>query len=213
MLTLDDELIDGINEDSKKPSITYKDIMADRGIFTGISMGYPITYNALIKKFIPGNNLQNKNSAFLGWILNYSDMAQTVDVLYRGFLLHDPLKIPMTLQTQHLQSYIYDKFKQACEAIIENMPRIRKLKRINLKMINREHALFIYRNIDSLIKQYEIMYDYEKAMYLKSQITTSPFYINDNGIIKVYNIQTNELIQPELETESYFLAYFTFQNK
>lgn len=32
------------------------------------------------------------------------------------------------------------------------------------------------------------MYDYEKAMYLKSQITTSPFYINDNGIIKVYNI-------------------------
>ena len=212
MLSLDDDLVEGLNEESKKPSMTYKDVMTDRGIFTGISLGYPITYNAMIKKFIPGNNLQNKNNAFLGWILDYSDSTNTIDVLYRGFLMHDPLSIPITLQTQHLQSYIYDKFKQACNAIIENMPRIKKLKRINLKMINREHALFIYRNIDNLIKQYETMYDYEKAQYLKAQITTQPFYINDNGIIKIYNIQTSELTEPELETEAYFLAYFTFQN-
>ena len=80
-------------------------------------------------------------------------------------------------------------------------------------MISKTHALFIYKNLDNLIKQYEIMYGYENAQMMKAQIATSPFYINDNGIIKIYDMQTNELTLPELETEAFFIAYFTFKNK
>ena len=93
------------------------------------------------------------------------------------------------------------------------MPRIKKLKRLNLKMVSKTYALFIYKNLDKLIRQYEVMYGYENAQLLKAQIVTSPFYINDNGIIKIYDMQTNELTTPELESEAYFLAYFTFLNK
>ena len=190
-----------------------KDIWIDRGMFTNIGLSYPIIYNVGIKKFIPGNNLTNKNNAFMGWLLGYDDKTHMVDVLYRGFLFNEPIKIPITLQQQYMQSYIFGQFKIACDTIIENMPRIKKLKRINLKMITRTHALFIYRNLDRLIKQYEIVYGYEKAMMMKAQITTSPFYVNDNGTIKIYDIQTNELTTPDLEVSAYFLAYFTFLNK
>ena len=93
------------------------------------------------------------------------------------------------------------------------MPRVKRLKRINLKMLTKSHALFIYRNLDKLIKEYERVYGYEKAMYMKAQITTTPFYINDNGTIKIYDMQTNELTMPDLETTAHFLAYFTFLNK
>ena len=48
------------------------------------------------------------------------------------------------------------------------MPRVKRLKRINLKMLTKSHALFIYRNLDKLIKEYERVYGYEKAMYMKA---------------------------------------------
>jgi len=50
-------------------------------------------------------------------------------------------------------------------------------------------------------------------MILKAQIVTSPFYINDNGIIKIFNMQTNELTMPELESEAFFLAHFLYLHK
>lgn len=216
MLTIDDELIDEYDsqEQNTQPSkIGYNDILTDRGTFTGITSAFPITYNAILKKFIPGNNLENKNNAFLGWFIEYNDMENTIDVLYRGFLMNEITTLPITLQSRYIQSYISDKFKEACKTIIANMPRIKKLKRLNLKMITYEHAKFIYRYIDKMISYYEDMYGYEKAMMIKAQITTSPFYVNDNGIIKIFNIQTNELTIPELESQAYFLAYFTFKNK
>ena len=216
MLSLDDIIGDfndvKVSESYQKENV-YKDTYVDRGIFSNISLSYPVIYNAEIKKFIPGNSLTNKNNAFLGWLLGYDDLTHYVDVLYRGFLFKDPLKIPAILQQQHLQCYIQDQFKNATKTIIENMPRIKKLKRLNLKMISKTHALFIYKNLDNLIKQYEIMYGYENAQMMKAQIATSPFYINDNGIIKIYDMQTNELTLPELETEAFFIAYFTFKNK
>lgn len=43
------------------------------------------------------------------------------------------------------------------------MPRIKKLKRLNLKMVSKTYALFIYKNLDKLIRQYEVMYGYENA--------------------------------------------------
>ena len=67
--------------------------------------------------------------------------------------------------------------------------------------------------LDDFIARYQSMYDYVEAQKLKAQITTSPFYVNDNGIIKLYNFQTNELTIPDLESEGFFLAYFTFMNK
>jgi len=62
-----------------------------------------------------------------------------------------------------VQCYVWDQFKLAANSIIENMPRIKKLKRLNLKMVSKTYALFIYKNLDKLIRQYEVMYGYENA--------------------------------------------------
>lgn len=102
MLSLDDiigdtgEITTTSSNQSNKD--LYKDVFVDRGVFSNISLSYPVIYNARIKKFIPGNSLTNKNNAFLGWLIGYDDNTQYVDVLYRGFLFKDPVKIPINLQ-------------------------------------------------------------------------------------------------------------------
>lgn len=215
MLSLDDERFNGSLSENKNniyDNSIYKDLYIDKGLFNHSGSTYPIIYNANIKRYMPVHNVSKAGNAFLGWLIKYNDMTHFVDVLYRGFLYNTPLKIPNILQEQYIQCYIYDSFQTACKEIIKNMPNIKKLKRINLKMITKQHALFIRENLDKLIQHYEIVYNYEKSQILKAQITTTPFYINDNGIIKLYNFQTNELTMPDLETEGYFLAYFTFFN-
>lgn len=205
--------LDDIDEYSCIESKRKEIELPSKGIFECISIGYPILYSSEFKQFTPGNKkILNNNGAFLGWYIKYHD-NNLVDVLYRGFLLQDPLKFSLNLQERYLQSYIQNQFEIACNSIIENMPRVKRLKRINLKMITKEYTLYLYRNLDKLIDNYESLYGYEKAMYLKAQITTSPFYINDNGIIKVFDIQTGEFTEATLDSEAYFLAYFTFLNK
>ena len=208
-MTLDDDLY----QDSDIQPVSPSKVFNKRGIFQGLSLGSPIVYNTSIKKFIPGFDVSNKNNAFLGWYLNFDDETKIVDVLYRGFLLKEPLHIPFTLQSRNLQTYINEQFKIAAKSISENMPRVKKLKRLNLKMMTYEQAIFLYRNIDAMIRKYEDIYDFQKAGYLKAQITTSSIYVNDNGIIKVFDMQSSEFTLPELETEAYFLAYFSFENK
>lgn len=157
------------NDFSELPNDLYDSVLDDnRGIFSGIRLTYPIIYNISLNRFIPGNNLANKKSAFMGWMINYNETNSLVDVLYRGFLFNEPLKISINLQEKYIQGYIYEQFMLAKNTIIENMPKIKKLKRINLKMITKQHALFIYKNLDNLIKQYEIVYGYEKSMILKA---------------------------------------------
>ena len=209
-ITLDDFIDEGPVTNNE---YAYKPVFDSKGMLNDINLCQPIIYNVSLKRFIPGRNLTNKLNAFLGWVIKYDKTSNLVDVLYRGFLFKDPVKISTQLQQKYIQEYVYGQFEQARDSIIENMPRIKKLKRINLKMITKQQALFIYRNFDSLIDYYEMMYGHEKSMFLKSQIATSPFYVNDNGTIKIYDMQTNELKTPDLETEAYFLAYFTFLNK
>lgn len=208
MIYLDDDIEEYVDE----PVLEKKNFSRKKD-FDGIDLGYPILYDIEQKRFLPFPKLQKNETAFLGWMLNYDDLTNIIDVLYRGFLMNDYVKFPMTLKPIYIQSYIMGEFQKATNAIIEQMPRIKKLKRLNLKMPTREHAIFIYNNLNTLIKNYEFIYGYEKAGYFKAQLTTSPFYINDNGIIKIFNMQTNELKVPDLFDEAYFLAYFSFLNK
>ena len=101
MISIDDVFQENENHEYvPKESIednSYKDIWVDKGMFSCITPGYSIIYNAGIKKFIPGNTLTNKNNAFMGWLIKYDDMTDMVDVLYRGFLFNEPLKMPITL--------------------------------------------------------------------------------------------------------------------
>ena len=95
---------------------------------------------------------------------------------------------------------------------MKNMPRIKKLKRINLKMLSKDQACLLYNNFDKIISGYIDLFGYEYGEMLKAQIVTTPFYINDNGIIKIYHFESNELTIPEFEGANYF-CYFTFTYK
>lgn len=172
----------------------------------------PIVYNTDLKQFIICNKI-NENNAFIGWVLDYNQDTKFINVLYRGFLNKEPLKFSMTLKPMFIQSYISSEFEKMKFTIKENMPRIKKLKRINLKMLTKEYAIHLYTYLNDYINIYEILYGYIEAQKLKAQIATTPFYINDNGIIKLYNIWSNELTIPDLESEGFFLAYFTFMNE
>ena len=206
-MSIDDiELEEGFVPTIKKP------IFRDRGPFNNVGITHSIVYNIVSKRFVPGYTINDIN-AFMGWLIDYDENTDLVDVLYRGFLMKDPLRFSLGLKPYYIQTNIEESFKHAAESIIEKMPRIKKLKRLNLKMITREHALFIYHNLEDIINYYQNLYGYEKAQIFKAQLTTSPFYINDNGIIKLYDIQTNELKIPDLESEGFFLAYFTFMNE
>lgn len=209
MLRLDDDIF---SEDDGTVVNIKSNISKNQGLFTGAGISTPVVYNTIMKTFIPSGTV-NEYSAFLGWIINKDNSKDLIDVLYRGFLFKEPLQFPATLKPLFIQSYIAGEFEKIKQAIKENMPRIKRLKRINLKMITKEHALMLYYYLDDFIARYQSMYDYVEAQKLKAQITTSPFYVNDNGIIKLYNFQTNELTIPDLESEGFFLAYFTFMNK
>lgn len=90
MFTLDDT--DGdIQVQDKLP-------LKDNGIFfRGMGIGSTIIYNVDIKKFILGNKVNDKN-AFLGWVIDYSNQTNLINVLYRGFLFKDPVKFSLTLK-------------------------------------------------------------------------------------------------------------------
>ena len=43
------------------------------------------------------------------------------------------------------------------------MPRVKRLKRINLKMITRDLALILYDNLDRIEKEYSKIFGYEES--------------------------------------------------
>ena len=137
-------------------------ISKNQGLFTGAGISTPVVYNTIMKTFIPSGTV-NEYSAFLGWILNTDNSQDLIDVLYRGFLFKEPLQFPATLKPLFIQSYIAGEFEKIKQAIKENMPRIKRLKRINLKMITKEHALMLYYHLDDFIARYQSIYDYAEA--------------------------------------------------
>jgi len=48
------------------------------------------------------------------------------------------------------------------------MPRIKRLKRLNLKMLNKNHVNILYQKFDTIIKGYEKAFGYEYAQTIKA---------------------------------------------
>lgn len=184
-----------------------KPIIKPAKLYNTVRIGGPITYNINLKQFSIVHDI--KINPFIGHFLQYT--SNIVDVLYRDFLLKDMLKVPNDVKPQYIQSYIFSYFKQVRQSIIDNMPRIKKLKRLNLKMLTRTHTQIIYNNIDNIAHMRTVLYGYEAGQMFKARLVTTPFYILDNdGQVKLYNIQTNELTIPTGEEEGNFLAYFSY---
>ena len=90
------------------------------------------------------------------------------------------------------------------------MPRCKKLKRLNLKLLNKDLTQKLYNNLDEIIDNYRIATSNEKAALFKAALITTPFYIFDDNVYKVYSLETNEYKKPEIDTAANFLCYFTF---
>lgn len=134
------------------------------------------------------------------------------DCLYKGFLLQDCLNISTTVKENYIETYVYKEFLKYKEYIKQLMPRVKKLKRLNLKLLNKEQVNYIYQNFDDIFKGYQRMLGYEKAMMFKASFVTTPFYILDNGHIKIYNFENNEITEASYEGANFF-CYFTMQLK
>lgn len=134
------------------------------------------------------------------------------DCLYKGFLLQDCLNISSTVKENYIETYVYKEFLKYKEYIKQLMPRVKKLKRLNLKLLNKEQVNYIYQNFDNIFKGYQRVLGYEKAMMFKASFVTTPFYILDNGHIKIYNFENNEITDASYEGANFF-CYFTIQLK
>lgn len=190
----------------------HKTYQKDKGFFEGTCMSTTIVYNTVLKKIMP-SNIVNEINWFIGWLLNYNNQTDLIDVLYKGYLMKDPVQFPSDLKPRYVQNFISSQFKIAQETIKNNMPRAKKLKRLNLKMLNRKYARELYEYFDSFIENYSELYGRQQADILKANIATRPFYIiDDDGFIKLYDLSTNQLTLPDIESTGYFLAYFSFVN-
>lgn len=178
-------------------------------IFDDIQCGENIRYDFNSKKFAP---FYSKSlGVHVGQFLNRTQNC--CDILYKGFLLKDPIEISSNINDYYMPIYIRKEFEKVRDSIISLMPRVKRLKRLNLKMITRQHALIIYNNLNEFTDKYAYVFGDSPAQIFKANLVTTPFYINDNGMIKLYSIETNELKELDIETAGNFLAYFTFQYK
>lgn len=210
-LTIDDfdnidiKSFDEINEYAEQQEKT----LPKRNAISDCPQGFPIRYSSKLKKFVTFKPTDSP-SAFLGLFLQYDENTDTADVLYKNFLLHDPMKISSDVRPQYVQIYIKKMFDQIKTSIISQMPRIKKLKRLNLKMMNRSHTQILQYHFNTFVSNYEKIFGYEQAQLFRASIATTPFYIIDGGMIKLYDFSTNELSIPDQESVGNFLCYFTF---
>lgn len=169
----------------------------------------PIIYSIQEKKFNLKFSL-DEGDLYMGSLINSNQYTQIIDVLYKDFLLKDPIKIPAGIKDRYMQTFIKKKYDTLTSYIISKMPRIKKLKRINLKMIDHRLAYQIAVNFNEIVNSHQMIYGYEASQLYKAKLATMPFYVNDNGIIKIYRIDTNTLELPEYEGAN-FLSYFSFK--
>lgn len=148
----------------------------------------------------------------LGVGVVFNKNGNMCDCLYKGFLLQDCLNISSTVKENYIETYVYKEFLKYKEYIKQLMPRVKKLKRLNLKLLNKEQVNYIYQNFDNIFKGYQRVLGYEKAMMFKASFVTTPFYILDNGHIKIYNFENNEITEASYEGANFF-CYFTIQLK
>ena len=151
-------------------------------------------------------------SSNLGVGVVFNKNGNMCDCLYKGFLLQDCLNISTTVKENYIETYVYKEFLKYKEYIKQLMPRVKKLKRLNLKLLNKEQVNYIYQNFDDIFKGYQRVLGYEKAMMFKASFVTTPFYILDNGHLKIYNFENNEITEASYEGANFF-CYFTIQLK
>ena len=171
--------------------------------------GLPVVYLSDIRKYTISTGIDS-NLLHIGVILNTDPNKRLVNVLYKNFLLNDPIKISPNVRPYNVQSYINGKFELAKKQIIQLMPRMRKLKRINLKMLNPSQINILYVDLDTIMEGYETSFGLQYAEELKARIITTEFFIDHNGRILVYNFNDNSITAPTIETEANFLCYFSF---
>lgn len=148
----------------------------------------------------------------LGVGVVFNKNGNMCDCLYKGFLLQDCLTISTTVKENYIETYVYKEFLKYKEYIKQLMPRVKKLKRLNLKLLNKEQVNYLYQNFDDIFKGYQRVLGYEKTMMFKASFVTTPFYILDNGHIKIYNFENNEITEASYEGANFF-CYFTIQLK
>lgn len=155
------------------------------------SAGMPICYDKDCKKIT--NLLGGEHIIPLGITLNSIkiDNNYYVNVLYKGFLLKDILSFSQNVKTYNIQNYIIGQFKYYKNALFLKMPKIKRLKRLNLKLLTLKQAHILYDNFEKIIEGYTKIFGEDYANNLKAQIVTTPIYIQEGKNILLYYFDNN----------------------
>lgn len=198
-----DSIVDTLSEDIVIPKSNKKSKFNEN---TFLTIGNIISCSPNINTFING---QYPESYKVGIVINNNKYKYNCDVLYKGFLLKDILNIPDSLKEMYIQIFIKKNFDNIKEIIKQKMPRCKRLKRLNLKLLNKELVSILYSHFDEIIAGYQELFGSDYANRLKAQIVTTPFYIYDDNKFYIYKFDENKFINPEYEGAN-FLCYFTF---
>lgn len=195
-----------LDEDEYVPEFQPTTIKHNQTIYDCIPIGNCILYDYNIKRFFP--KIYSHEGVFVGQFLNIE--SDICNVLYKGFFLKDLLTIKPNINDQYVQIYLKKEFESYRNGIINRMPCVKRLKRMNLKMITRELTYILYDHLNNIGKEYEKIYGYDAAQIYKANLVTTPFFVNDHGIIKLYSMETNELKDADIESSGNFLSYFSY---
>ena len=112
----------------------------------------------------------------MGIIINQHEEDQTVDVLMAGFLMKEPLVLPLDYmlpdRRPYIRAYAYDMFRRYVKAFFRQLPGYEALSRLDITMPTvsdmlkiQEHSPAIFTTLRTLTREPERFEEYFRRIF------------------------------------------------
>lgn len=194
-----------LTKDRVRPDIFENDDISKSEL---IIPGMPVSY------YVEDKNIGVRQAALesykLGIVLDAK--KDTVTVLYKGFLQREPFIAGLSGSSRFIQYDIKAEYKSVQANIIKHMPSIKKLKRLNIRLLDRNTIDLFKLNFDKVMSGYANFFGDDACFAFKETLLTSEIYVYDNEHFLLYSFHDDKFYIPTLEHNiGRFLCYFTFK--
>lgn len=177
-------------------------------------VGDSIVYYKPEKKFEKRGVRLNEppdNFINMGTAIGTNEPRQLVRVLYHKWFIIPAVPTSLYGITENgpLQAYYAQTYIKCKESMLKNMPRCKKLRRLNLQMPNLNDADIICQNIDILMK---VLFPFGEAESCET-LRNSSFLVKDKNLIKYCQTSTGNIIMPTIESMQATNLLFLFNYK
>lgn len=155
----------------------------------------------------------------MGIVLNQHEEDSTVDVLMCGFLMAEPLRLPVAYwheeKRPYIRAYAYDMFRRYVKAFFRQCPGYEALLKLQITMPTVSDMLKVQQNAPDIFNTLQVLSkDDEKFDEYIARMYRNYIYVrHDNG--RIYQMNINEdpegrpaVIIPSAGVEGDFMCVF-----